>query len=318
MGLNRQFMPNLYTFHFFLASGTKTDYCMDWDCAFELVRRTLMYRWSRGNGLTSSAELRHERSLCLHLAARRSAFTLIDILISISIVGILLGLLLPSLTNVNETARRIACRSNIRQIGVALSMYASASRGELPSSVFRTIRGVPGTNDSPQNMLTLRIQPEDKPNEDWNPWDGLGLLASAEYLNAGKIFYCPSHKGNHPYRKYAPVWHSTEYELVGNYHYRGVGPRGVSRNGQPIVWTSILDQIEPNSSALIVDGIRTRADVNHAQGLNIFRADLSATWFSDPSGRLAESLPDSVDAANASQQVEDAWGMLDSAAGGSN
>lgn len=277
-----------------------------------------MYRWSRGNGRTSFTEARCRMYVCPGRTRLRSGFTLLDILISISIVGILLGVLLPSLTNVNETARRVACRSNVRQIGVALSMYASSSRGELPTSIFRTSRSIPGSANEPQNMLTLRLSPERKPDDAWNPWDGLGLLASSEYLNAGKIFYCPSHKGDHPYRKYAAVWNSAEYELVGNYHYRGIGPRGIPRNGQPVTWTSILDQIEPSSSALIVDGLRTRADVNHAQGLNIFRADLSATWFSDPSGHLMDSLPASVDAANASQQVEDAWGMLDSAVAGPN
>lgn len=272
--------------------------------------------WTRTTGFSFNAV--PASKLSHRSRATRSGFTLLDILISVSIVAILISLLLPSLTNVNETARRVACRSNIRQIGLALTMYASANRGELPSSVFRTIRGVSGTSNEPQNMLTLRLAPERKPDENWNPWDGLGLLASGDYLNAGKIFYCPSHKGDHPYRRYAPVWNSLEFELVGNYHYRGVGPRGIGANGLPISWTSVLDQIEPNSAALIVDGIRTRADVNHAQGLNIFRADLSATWFSDPSGRVADSLPTTIDAANASQQVEQAWGMLDTAAAGPN
>lgn len=275
-----------------------------------------MSRWIRGQGSWHCA-FEAQASSPRQRFARR-AFTLLDILITISIVAILLSLLLPSLTNVNETARRVACRSNIRQIGLSLTMYASANRGELPSSVFRTIRGVPGTANEPQNMLTLRLAPDRKPDDNWNPWDGLGLLAAGDYLNAGKTFYCPSHKGDHPYRKYAPVWNSLEYELVGNYHYRGVGPRGIGRNGLPISWTSVLDQIEPSSSALIVDGIRTRSDVNHAQGLNIFRADLSATWYSDPSGHLAESLPISPDAANASQQVDQAWGMLDAAVAGTN
>lgn len=272
--------------------------------------------WNRGTGTLTDAASAYEWPVRPRF--RRSAFTLLDILVSVSIVAILISLLLPSLTNVNETARRVACRSNIRQIGLALTMYASGNRGELPTSVFRRIRGVSGTANEPQNMLTLRIAPDQKPREDWNPWDGLGLLAAGDYLNAGKIFYCPSHKGDHPYRKYAPVWDSLEYELVGNYHYRGVGPRGIGANGLPISWTSVLDQIEPNSAALIVDGIRTRADVNHAQGLNIFRADLSATWFSDPSGRLADSLPLTPDAVNAPQQVEEAWGMLDAAVAGPN
>jgi len=57
------------------------------------------------------------------------AFTLVELLVVIGIISVLIALLLPALTAAKESAKRIKCMSNLRQISVAVRMYTQEWRG---------------------------------------------------------------------------------------------------------------------------------------------------------------------------------------------
>ena len=63
---------------------------------------------------------------------RNSAFTLIELLVVIAIIAVLAAIIFPVFAQVRGNARKIACISNLKQIGLAMQMYASDNDGLLP------------------------------------------------------------------------------------------------------------------------------------------------------------------------------------------
>ncbi|MEX1017418.1 MAG: prepilin-type N-terminal cleavage/methylation domain-containing protein, partial [Phycisphaeraceae bacterium] len=56
------------------------------------------------------------------------AFTLIELLVVISIIALLIALLLPALRSARETAKAVACLSNLRQAGIGMNLYAADAK----------------------------------------------------------------------------------------------------------------------------------------------------------------------------------------------
>lgn len=148
-----------------------------------------------------------------HRATARRGFTVIELLVAVSIVGILLALLLPAIQQAREAARRMTCRNNLRQLGLALHNYEAAHGVFPPGKLAATAYGASRGDCDPEETVV-----EDNPTacteyQSWTalclPFYGQGNLANRmEYTSAWSdlvnretvstpldVFLCPTSKG---------------------------------------------------------------------------------------------------------------------------
>ena len=239
---------------------------------------------------------------------QRRAYSLMDVLVTISVVAVLITLMAPALSGIRETTRRVMCSSNSRQLGMGIAMFADAHNGMLPTSAAASsvggTSGPMGASASagipwrapmgPADSVTIRLA------QGVNAWDGLGWTYAGEYLPNPAIFYCPSHKGEYPFTKFAQAFTVNQGEIIGNYQYRGPGPSG----------TSLLAMF-PARTAMLADGMRTVSDVNHSIGANVLSGDMSVAWYSDETIGAFSALANSPVDSSADARVLAAWSAID-------
>ena len=112
---------------------------MSESCQGQLTRRK---QAGRSNGEGQPPPL--DRPACVLLpgrvAPRQQGFTLIELLVVIAIIAILAALLFPVFAQAREKARQTACLSNLKQLGLAMRMYADDHDGLFPPVVARSGR----------------------------------------------------------------------------------------------------------------------------------------------------------------------------------
>jgi len=72
------------------------------------------------------------------MTPRNRAFTLIELLVVIAIIAILASMILPALGRAKESAKRISCMNQMRQLGVSLKIYLDENEGYFPPRLWTT------------------------------------------------------------------------------------------------------------------------------------------------------------------------------------
>jgi general secretion pathway protein G len=116
-------------------------------------------------------------------ADRRRGFTLIELLVVIAIIAILAALLFPVFAKARGKAREVVCLSNLRQAGLAVTMYAEDCDGLYPFAV------------DPADYMTPQIWNSEPNFKALIPFMTHIDVALQPYVKSKEIFHCPSDFG---------------------------------------------------------------------------------------------------------------------------
>jgi prepilin-type N-terminal cleavage/methylation domain-containing protein len=232
----------------------------------------------------------------------RRAFTLIELLVVIAIIAILAALLLPVLASAREKGRRAACISNLRQVGIAVHLYALDSEGRIPygpkAPPFTSPTDLYPSTGAPTSLLSIQTGAP----------VGLGLLLKQYLATQPKVLFCPS--SDQPMDADAELAKVGVTQAQGGYYYRHGGNTqlfgtpgtnlvpdhlkldtlGENRNGLPIR-ALVIDTLFLCPNDLAAFNVKTRTN-HRMQVADILFSDGHVVSRSNPDGRFTVDVRD--------------------------
>ena len=190
----------------------------------------------------------------------KKAFTLVELLVVIGIIALLISILLPALSKARNSAYRVMCSSNLRQIGIALRMYANDNKGWLPHIQPEASHAQYDANLLRWNWFHfcpqyLKGSPISETLVD--PINGKTIWDDGTYLNTPMlmrqipVLNCPLNAQQPRTGRYFNGWNIWDYMLVA---YQGTAAPSVDQIGSSATTGTEykkLDQMRPDSILMI-------------------------------------------------------------------
>jgi prepilin-type N-terminal cleavage/methylation domain-containing protein len=132
-------------------------------------------------------------------ARQQAAFTLVELLVVISIIGILVGLLLPAVQAAREAARRMQCQNHLHQIGLATHLFHDAQRA-FPPARYQPRPGAPieqacGGSETTWLVRILPFIEQGSVERSWDYSKAYADHADSVRSQAIATYCCPSRRG---------------------------------------------------------------------------------------------------------------------------
>lgn len=255
-----------------------------------------------------------------HGSLRHRGFTLIELLVVMAIVALLMAVLVPALASARASARKIACMSNLSQIGMAIHSYSVEYDDSIPigptAPPFLSPADFYPSTGAPTSLVSLR---NGKPV-------GVGLLLAEHLSRQPKVIFCPDPDQHISadtelanvgvrqaqcsyYYRHASVTRLFDSHTDPPLHHVALSNLGRNRNGRPVRALAIDTQFLCSSD---LADFNVKPHTHHRQKLaNILSCDGHVISCRNADGRFTVDLRDHGDIRNAFSKILDVLEQAD-------
>jgi prepilin-type N-terminal cleavage/methylation domain-containing protein len=237
----------------------------------------------KGGGSTFTGFLVAVRPKRKARRAVRSIFTLIELLVVIAIIAILAAMLLPALSMAREKAREAACKNNLKQMGLAIQLYANDYDAFTP----------PNDLFGNYNFYVMEAWLQ---NAIGGATNGLSVMQESGYITNLNILFCPSMPDPSTFNNYTADNKTIMERLEadsgrawGSYQYRSM-----TVTDDALFWGEPIYRgtMKYPSKMAVVDNARPILDAGHKSGYNMLYYGGNVKWMTDVGLRYRATYTD--------------------------